>query len=51
MDIHRTISDTCGGNSAYGFTRRANSGGANDLAVGWTFRGDNFCDNDYHDRK
>jgi hypothetical protein len=46
--MHIVVSNVCGGSQKYGYERRTNGSGATDLAVGWTFRGDRFCDNDPH---
>ena len=50
IDMHVVISSQCNGSPAYGWDRRTNGGGANDLSVGRTFRGDHFCDNYSHGR-
>ncbi|KAJ8115021.1 hypothetical protein OPT61_g3232 [Boeremia exigua] len=42
IDMHTVVSHYCG-QDGYGYDRRTNGGGANDLAVGRTWRGDNFC--------
>ncbi|KAH6881203.1 hypothetical protein BKA70DRAFT_1471279 [Coprinopsis sp. MPI-PUGE-AT-0042] len=42
IDMHTVVSHYCG-QDGYGYDRRTNGGGANDLAVGRTFRGDGFC--------
>ncbi|KAF3029585.1 hypothetical protein E8E12_000550 [Didymella heteroderae] len=42
IDMHTVVSHYCG-QDGYGHDRRTNGGGANDLAVGRTWRGDHFC--------
>ncbi|USP77968.1 hypothetical protein yc1106_05242 [Curvularia clavata] len=47
IDMHTVVSGRCGQNG-YGYDRRRGGGGANDLSVGRTFRGDHFCDDSTH---
>jgi hypothetical protein len=48
IEMQTVVSVTCQGSTGYGYDRRTNGGGANDLAVGRTFNGDNFCDGKDH---
>ncbi|KAI4594762.1 hypothetical protein KJ359_007565 [Pestalotiopsis sp. 9143b] len=45
-DMQTVVSDKCG-QSAYGFDRRTNGGGANDLAVGRTWYDSDFCESGF----
>jgi hypothetical protein len=42
IDFHIQVSNECG-QTGYGFSRRTNGYGVNDLAVGRTYNGDSFC--------
>ncbi|KAF2633587.1 hypothetical protein BU25DRAFT_453332 [Macroventuria anomochaeta] len=42
INMHTIVSQHCG-QDGYGYDRRTNGGGANDLTVGHTWRGDHFC--------
>ncbi|KAH7359738.1 hypothetical protein BKA66DRAFT_445250 [Pyrenochaeta sp. MPI-SDFR-AT-0127] len=42
IDMHTVVSHYCG-QDGYGYDRRTNGGGANDLVVGRTWRGDSGC--------
>lgn len=44
--MHTVVSNKCG-QSAYGFDRRTNGGGANDLAVGRTWYNSDFCESGF----
>lgn len=46
IDMHTVVSNKCG-QSAYGFDRRTNGGGANDLAVGRTWYNSDFCESGF----
>lgn len=48
IDFNVDISNNCYGSKFYGFERKTNRGTIQDLAVGRTFRDDNFCDGNTH---